>query len=148
MKIHNRKYHRIIASALILLVLMTSVSFTIDRHYCEGELQNINILGKAQSCQAANSTKEVYCPIHEKMMKMDEGKSCCENKVTFVKADNDLVDIDFKIPTTLHFQQFVVAYVLAFHANIHTETQPTLLFSYQPPMISRDICVLSSTFLL
>lgn len=148
MKIHNRKYHRIIASALILLVLLTSVSFTIDRHYCEGELQSTNILGKAASCQKANSTKEVYCPIHKKMMKMDEGKSCCENKATFVKADNDLVDIDFKMPITPHLQQFVIAYVLAFHANINTETEQILPFSYPPPNISRDICVLLATFLL
>lgn len=127
---------------------MTSMSFTIDRHYCKGELQSVSVFGKAASCQKADSTKAVYCPIHKKMMKMDDGKSCCENKATFVKADNDLVDIDFKIPTTPHLQQFVIAYVLAFHTNINTETQPTLPFSYQPPNISRDICVLLATFLL
>lgn len=148
MKIYNRKYHRFIALTLILLVLMTSMSFTIDRHYCEGELQSVSFIGKAAPCQKANSTKAVYCPVHKKMMIMDEGKSCCENKTTFVKADNDLVDVDFTIPTMQHFQKFAIAYVLAFYTNISAETQPTLLFSYQSPVISRDIYVLSETFLL
>lgn len=149
MKIHNHKHHRIIAWTLILLVLMTSVSFTIDKHYCEGELQSINVFGKAKPCSAAKkNSKEIYCPVHKKMMKMDEGKSCCENKSTFVNLDNDLVNIDFQLPFSPVLEQFAVAYILVFHAKITADKQSIQEFTYQSPLISRDICVLSETFLL
>lgn len=149
MKIHNHKYHRTIAWSLILLVLMTSVSFTIDKHYCEGELQNISILGKAKPCSTAKkNSKEVYCPVHKKMMKMDDGKNCCENKSTFVNANNDLVDVDFQLPFSPVLKQFAIAYILVFHAKITLDKQSIQKFTYQSPLISRDICVLSETFLL
>jgi hypothetical protein len=148
MKIQNRKYYQVTAWTLILLVLMTSVSFTVDTHYCEGELQSISILGKAEPCQKANSTKEVYCPVHKKVMVMDEKSGCCENKTILVDYDEDLKDIDFIIPIPPQLQQFVIAYISVFHTKVTIDKEPVQAFTYQPPLISRDICLLSETFLL
>jgi hypothetical protein len=144
----NNKYHQTAAWSLILLVLMTSLSFTIDTHYCEGELQNISFFGKAEPCQKANATKEVYCPVHKKMMIMDEKNSCCENKTILVDNDDDLKDINFSIPTIQQLQQFAIAYALVFHAKITIDTQSLHTFLYQSPIIPREIYALSETFLL
>ena len=52
------------------------------------------------------------------------------------------------LKSSQQLQQFAIAYVLAFHAKITTDKQSIQEFSYQSPIISRDIYVLSETFLL
>ena len=154
MKKFNRTYQRIVALTLAFLMLMTSVSFAVDMHYCKGELKSVSLFGKAKTChEKAVKQDKSTCPHQQKMQeqanddKMDKN-DCCENKTTIIQADDDRAKSDLVTPTFQQLQQFVIAYVIAFHAEITTDKQSIQDISYQSPLISRDIYVLSETFLL
>lgn len=154
MKIFNRTYQRIVALTLAFLMLMTSVSFAVDMHYCDGELKSISLFGKAKTChEKAVEQDKPTCPHHQKMEQQSnddemDKNDCCENKTTIIQADDDRAKSDLVAPTFQQLQQFVIAYVIAFHTEIITDRQSIQDTSYQSPLISRDIYVLSETFLL
>ncbi len=155
MRIINRTYQRIIALTLAFLMLVTSVSFAVDMHYCNGELKSVSFFGKAKTChEKVVTNKKIACPHHQKMQaasnnsdEMNEN-DCCENKTTIIQADDDQVNSHYPVPTTPQLQQFVIAYILAFHAQITTDKQSIQEISYLSPLLSRDIYVLSEAFLL
>lgn len=145
----NKSYQHIIPLTLAFLMLMTSVSFAVDMHYCNGELKSVSLFGKAKTChEKAVEQDQPTCPHHQKMMEKDEKKDCCENKTTIVQADDDLAKSDISVLNTPQFQQFVIAYVTVFYTKITTDKQSIQDISYQSPLISRDIYALSETFLL
>ena len=154
MKIFDRTYQRIISLTLALLMLVTSVSFAVDTHYCNGELKSVSLFGKAKTChEKAVEQDKPTCPHHQKMQQQSNDdeitkNDCCENKTTIIQADDDRTKSDLVAPTFQQLQQFAIAYVLAFHAKITTDKQSIQEYSYQSPIISRDIYVLSETFLL
>ena len=154
MKIFNRTYQRVVALTLAFLMLMTSVSFAVDMHYCDGELKSVSLFGKAQTChEKAVEQDKPACPHHQKMQQQSnddemDKNDCCENKTTIIQADDDRAKSDLVAPTFQQLQQFVIAYVIAFHTEITTDKQSIQDISYQSPFISRDIYVLSETFLL
>jgi hypothetical protein len=156
-KIINRTYQRIIALTLAFLMLMTSVSFAVDRHYCNGELKSVSLFGKAKTChEKAVTNKKPTCPHHQKMQQESKRSNgdemakndCCENKTTIIQADDDQINSDLSLPTFQQLQQFAIAYILAFHATITTDKQSIQGVSYLSPMIPKDIYALSETFLL
>ena len=150
----KKTYQHAIALFLLSIVLLSSMSFTIDGHYCDGELQNLSVLGKAEVCPMAKqqSDKEVYCPVHKKMMTMptsdEDINDCCENKTVFVDAEDDLKDQSLNYVKIQQLQQFSIAYILVFHSEIITDRQSIQEYSYQSPFIVRDIYALSEVFLL
>ena len=146
----------------------SSVSFSIDMHYCLDELKSISFFGKAKSCheKAAITPKNKGCKHHQKKKvttkacaahqqksqtskpcAMDE-KNCCENKTLHFQADFDeqVQPLSF-INTEL--QQFVAAFVTTFVVNdCSIESETTSFIDYQSPLIARDIHVLIESFLL
>lgn len=154
MKRINRTYQSIIAGTLAFLMLMTSVSFVVDRHYCNGALKSVSLFGKAKTCHEKSSTSEKStCPHHQKMQKQSNGdkmdkNDCCENKTTFIQAEDDRTKSNLITPTFQQVQQFAIAYVLAFYTKITTDKQSIQAIAYLSPIISRDIYVLSEAFLL
>lgn len=154
MKIINRTYQRIIALTLAFMMLITSVSFAVDMHYCNGKLKSVSLFGKAKSCHEKTVTnKKPVCPYHQKMQKQSTDdkmnkNDCCENRTTIIQADDDRSKSDLVAPTFQELQQFAIAYLLVFHKIITNDKQSIQEISYQSPFITRDIYVLSEAFLL
>ena len=154
MKSLNRTYQRIIPLTLAFLMLMTSVSFAVDMHYCNGKLKSVSLFGKAQTCHEKTiANKTSTCSHHQKTQKQSnddeiDKNDCCENKTTIIQADDDRTKSDLTVPTLQQLQQFAIAYILVFHAKITIDKQSIQEFSYLSPFISRDIYVLSEAFLL
>ena len=149
MNIKNCTY-RFIAILMAFLVLLTSIGFNIDMHFCGGQLKNISFTGKAESCHK-NSMAD--CPFHKKMMAENGGKNftsknCCSNHTAYFQTDliEDIQTMD--IVVTSQLQQFVTAFVLVFLQNQVVETTPSTFTAYSPPDISRDIPVLIQSFLI
>ena len=140
---------------LAMLMFSTSMGFSIDMHYCQGELKSFSILGKAKGCHEG-LTKVVDCPIHGKMVvpedtlqgcNMDQ-KDCCQNKTIYIQSEQDLVLQKSQFTSSKHFQQFLVAHVEVFIKEYIDIESTLVLVNYRPPLISRDIPVLTQSFLL
>lgn len=150
----NKPIYRFIALSLAVLIFTTSVGFTVDLHYCGGQLKSISLLGKAKSCHE-NTTHKVMppCPHHQKLMEQNgstalDTKHCCENKTVHVQSDQDQNIQQVKAAVEVLSPSFVLAYVLTFHTLSTSEVDTPTFAQYKPPLISRDIPVLTQSFLL
>ena len=68
---------QITSIALALIVVMSSISFTIDKHYCGETLVDVSYFGKADNCggMEMNSSSQ--------QMK----KKCCKNETEFIQSE-------------------------------------------------------------
>lgn len=145
------KISKPISGILSVLILLSSLNFMIDLHYCQGNLKSFSIVGKAKNCH--EMAKEMAsCPHHKAsqspMACGDEDSNCCQNKAMFVDADVD-EPIFFVNQLDLNLQKFVVAYVLTYYFNpLEITRKVTTFANYIPPLIPKDIAVLYETFLL
>ena len=142
--------YRFMALFLAALIFITSVGFTVDMHYCGGQLKSFSFIGKAKSC---HEKAMVQCPHHKKMMAQSKDntvdtKNCCNNKTLHFQADQDkqIQHYDFQLNQPL--QHFVKSLVRVFFTNRVVEKETPAFAHYKPPLISRDIPVLIQSFLL
>ncbi len=154
MKSVSRTY-RYIASSLAFLILVTSLGFSINIHYCQGRLQSVSLIGTAKSCcELAAATLMKNCPNHEKLVVQDEGcsldkKKCCENQAHRIQSDQDQQAQSYDFVVGKQLQQFVVAFVAVFARNTFTVEADAISFAhYKPPVIPKDIPVLFQSFLI
>ena len=148
--------YQLIALLMAFLMFFTSAGFTMDMHFCGGELKSISLFGKAKTCHdivGENETPMKNCPHHKKMMVEKKGcsedKDCCSNETLVLQADQDqkVQTNDFVVNKQL--KQFVIAFVAVFFAADFDLQRDTANFAhYKPPLIQRDIPVLNQTFLL
>jgi len=139
-----RKY-KIFSLVMALLILITSVGFSLDIHYCNGQLKSVSFFGKAKSCH--DNSVQKSCSHHKELQKDND---CCENR-TFVfqsDLDKDLDSKVFTLPVTKELSSFIVAFTIV-SLNLYPKFETNIIESYYSnPIIHRDIYVLFETFLI
>ena len=146
------KISKFIAPALALMVLVSSMSYNIDFHYCQGELKSFSLFGKAKNCHEMAS-KMASChhkkQVDEKPMACSEGdNNCCNNKTVYFESDFDeqVVNLD---SLSLESLSFVVAFKHSSFYDLYEVIKDLIPFErYKPPLIQKDIPVLFESFLL
>ena len=132
----KKTIRKITALLMAIVVLLTTTSFTISMHYCQGELIHTAIFQKAHSCgMEMNMSDEM------------KKKGCCDDKEIHIEGQYEL-----KLPVAdMNFDQqvFVIAFV---HSYIElfqtTEDRKNTFFDYPPPFIVRQIFKLDETYLI
>lgn len=125
---------------MAFLVLFSTLSFTIDMHYCGETLVDTAIFKKAKGCgmEMQNpSTKD--CSMTK--------KNCCSDKQIFVDGQDEL-KISFD---TLSFeqQQFVVSFIYTYINLFEGFVEEINSFQeYKPPLVVRQIYKLDETYLI
>lgn len=134
-------FRNIIASILATLVLFSSMSFTIDKHYCGDTLVDTAIFKQAKTCgmemsQSKNVSEDVILK-----------KECCKNELIVKKGQDELnTSINsFSLDQQLFVASFIYSYLNLFE-RLDTNTIP--FNEYSPPLIVKDIHVLDAVFLI
>ena len=97
----NSIVNKITSFLIAFLVLFSTFSFTVDRHYCEGSLIAISYTGEVEVCKS--DTKDGFS------IKI---KGCCSNEVHTIEGQDELqIHASKKLATK---EQFVAA-DLIFH---------------------------------
>lgn len=127
------------AVLLAILVLVSSTSFMVGMHICMGEVQNITLFGKADSCQ-----KERALPACHKHMK----PACCEDAVVYheasdLKASVQHVHIDAPVAVDVVHALVPIGEVIP-----AAEVSRTQYYNYDPPLRSCDLTVEHQVFLI
>lgn len=154
MKLKSNTY-RFVSLLLALLVLVSSVGYTANLHYCKGQLKSFSLLGKAKQCHEAPAMAMANCPHHQKMMaeKMacgEEQKNCCDSETLLFQSDTDKqVQQHAELQLSAPLQYFVLAYTAVFLA------QPSEQYEALPngslhkiPLRTGDTYALLQTYLL
>ena len=77
----TKAIHRITALTMAFLMFFTSVGFSVDIHYCKGDLKSFSLIGEASACHQTKKT----CPRHKEMEseeKSEEYKKMAEHNPT------------------------------------------------------------------
>lgn len=127
--------HKSFSALLALLVLFSTVSFTVEKHFCGDVLVDVSVFSEAQKCSMESM---------EILMK----KTCCKDEIEVIKGQEELKfssfeDLDFE-------QQQIVASFTYSYLNIFEgiEKQTTPHKDYSPPNLVTDIQVLDQVFII
>ena len=133
--------HKIASFSLALLVLFSTVSFTVEKHFCGEMLMDMAIMHKAESCAMELALAERGCDTEA------EKPGCCNDEHIVIEGQDNLKASWESI--SLEDQQFLVAFTTSyFQAFTITEAQTSPFDDYAPPLIIRDIQLLNESFLI
>ncbi|WP_460218039.1 HYC_CC_PP family protein [Psychroserpens sp. MEBiC05023] len=132
-------FHKIASVTMAILLLLSTVSFTVEKHFCGDVLIDVAVLGDVEKC-----AMEAFEIEQEQITK----KSCCKDTLDVVEGQNQLTVKSFD---DLEFEQqlFLSAYVQSFSKLF--EALPLQVVPHQyysPPKLIADICLLDQVFLI
>lgn len=141
----NSVSHRISSLILALIILTTSVGFSVDFHYCKSELKSFSLIGKAESCHTVKKS----CPHHENMMITDNSeKDCCSN----ITIEFEDLDCDFNISSDVETTDIQLKFSTSFLNTFFSLPPPRVVESEfsdkHNPLPPMDIYVLLDRFLI
>ena len=127
--------HKILAITLSLLVLFSTLSFTVEKHFCGDTLVEIAIFSDVNSCSPNEDISE-------------NKKPCCKDVIDLIEGQDDLIvktfdDINFS--QQLFLTTFVFTSLMRFE---DLSKQDISYKHYKPPIIVEDIQLLHDTFLI
>ncbi|MFT5646095.1 MAG: hypothetical protein ACI976_000773 [Aureispira sp.] len=132
--------HKIMSFAMAFVVLFSTMSFTLNMHYCGDTLVETAIFHKAKGCgMEMQKPSTEGCSITK--------KNCCKNEQSVVDGQDELqLQID-KITFEQHvfIASFVYTYINLFEG---LDNNVTSYEAYEPPLVIRQIFKIDETYLI
>lgn len=125
-----------LSSLLALLVLVSTFSFTVDKHFCGSILVDLAVFSEAETCGMEMDSE----------MGLAED-SCCTNQKTAVEGQDELkisfqsLDLDQQVLLTTILYTFINPFE-------GTPLEVIPFKDYSPPLLVADIQVLDQVFLI
>ncbi len=135
----KKGFQKSVSTVLALLVLVSTFSFTVDKHFCGSFLVDQAVFSKAASCGM-----ELHSHSGNEMMTQE---NCCSNQNISVEGQDEL-NITFD---TMDFEQqvFLAAFTFSFSELFKGLPEQVIAYkNYTPPLIVKDIPVLNENFLI
>jgi hypothetical protein len=138
----KKVFSKIMATLMAFVVLLSTMSFTIDMHYCGDTMVDFSFFHKVDTCGMEKAALPASCE-NPAMSK----KSCCSDEQLTIDGQDDLKNTF----NTLTFEQqvfvasFTYSYISLFEGTVSTAIP---FVDYPPPFIERDVQVLHQTFLI
>ena len=133
-------FHKISSFLMAIVVLFSTMSFTVDMHYCGDTLVDSAIFHKAETCgmEMENPSTE-GCSI--------KIKDCCSDEQLVIDGQDELKITFDKL--TFDQQVFVASFVYTY-INLFEglEENVTSYRDYAPPLVIRQIYKLDETYLI
>ncbi len=116
---------------MALLVVASTISWTVDKHLCMGRVMDISLFSHADDCGMSQNME----------------KTCCDDESFTVKGQDDL-KMSFN-DLNLDQQIFIVVLVESYFNLLESNKEaPDAFKEYSPPPLIRDVQVLDQTFLI
>ena len=126
---------------MAFVVLFSTMSFTINMHYCGDELVDTAIFSKAKTCgmEMQLETSKKDCSI--------SNKNCCSDTFEKIEGQNQLQSsIDFiSFGQQVFIAAFVQTYVKLFNS---LDDNVSSYEEYGPPLVIRQIYKIDETYLI
>lgn len=129
--------NKLIAFLLSLLVLISSINYSLSAHYCGSQLIDLALFGKAESCSMA---LESNCEL--------DVMPCCADSSLLIDGEDYLFSKNIKTLVVKKIDVLVAK--LSFPIKlIFSSNRPLIqLEIYSPPLIDYEIPILNQSFLL
>lgn len=133
-------FHKIMSLILTFVVLFSTLSFTVNMHYCGDTLVETAVFQKAKGCgmEMGNPSSRA-CAIIK--------KNCCSDEKQAISGQDELQLCFDKVSFD---QQIFVADFSQTYKNLleFTEDVTPPLITYPPPIIVRQLYKLDETYLI
>ena len=121
---------------MALLLLVSTTSWKVEKHYCLGHLVDVALFGDAEDCGMEMSSSQDSTEM-----------SCCSDEVIAVDGQDDLNRNfeDFSLE-----DQFLLAALTYTYIDLYVGLAEQVVphRTYPPPILVRDIHVLDQVFLI
>ncbi len=137
----NAIFKNIMSLLLALLVLGSTMSFTISKHYCGEHLVDVSIFGEAQPCEMQAALTHKYGDDHSKKME------CCSDQETVIEAQDELKLSfeDFSLEGLDFLEIYTHSYLQLFEGK---PQKAKVTDRYLPPLITQDYQELFEQYLI
>ena len=136
----KKVFQKITSILMAVVVLFSTMSFTIDMHYCGDTLVETAVFHKAKGCGM-----EMQNPSTENCVVIKS--DCCSNNQIVVDGQDELQLSLEKI--SFEKQQLVVSFVYAYiHLFETTKENNNSYRDYTPPLVVRELYKLDETYLI
>ncbi len=128
---------------MALTVLLSTMSFSVDMHYCGDHLVDFSLFDTVDTCMMKSEVSKTSSSCE--LMKLE--MSCCSDvEISFQGQDDLKVSFDqLSFDQQLFITSFSYSYVYLFQNLNENAVSYT---DYAPPPLIRDIQVLDQTFLI
>lgn len=124
---------------MALLVFFSTLSFTIEKHYCGNTLVDISVFTEVRKCAMEDLEKEL-----EALTK----RSCCKDTVDFVQGQDEL-NVKSLEDMTYDQQIFALSFVYTYINLFEGLPQQIVPHKdYSPPNLIIDLQVVDQVFLI
>ncbi len=125
-------------------MLIASTGFSMDVHYCDGEIKRASVLGKAMTCAEVEACL-IKCGKPYKSCSSQK-KGCCDNQSFVVDFDFDGAEVDSAISSDSDKDgvlQTQGQYLVLVDAG-----DSFLTVFYRPPPLTKDLQIRYQSFLI
>ncbi len=135
----KKTFHKGFSLLMAFLVLFSTVSFTIEKHFCGDTLIDVAVFTESQKC-----AMEAFEIEQSTITKMD----CCKDELELVKGQDILKSTTFE---DLHLdQQLFLTSLIYSYTNLFEGLSEQIIphKDYSPPNLVVDIHVLDQVFII
>lgn len=126
---------------MAILLLLSTTSWKVEKHYCMGQLMNIALFTDVDTCGM-----NVSDIANDENLEEIEN-SCCDDEVFFVDGQDDL-KISFNDLDTYQ-QTFLIAFKYVYSSLFKVQTEQLVPNEqYPPPLLVKDIQLLDEVYLI
>ena len=124
---------------MALLVLCSTVSFTVEKHFCGDVLVDVSVFREAEKCAMEDFEKE---------LELITKKACCKDIIDVFEGQDELIVKSFD-DFELDNQIFITSYIYSYINLFEGLPQKVIPFKeYSPPNLIEDIIILDQVFLI
>ncbi|WP_237274569.1 HYC_CC_PP family protein [Tenacibaculum ovolyticum] len=135
----KQAFTKISTITLALLVLFSTFSFIVEKHYCGDFLVDVSYVGEADTCN--EGMKDDCGTIIKK-------KKCCKDEVHQIKGQDEIQKVSLD-KISFHQVKFFVAFYASYELLFQDFDKQTVSSEYySPPNLVSDIQVLHEVFII
>lgn len=133
--------HKSTALLMAILLLLSTTSWKVEKHYCMGHLMDVALFTDVDTCGMNMSITD------NNEILDDVENSCCNDEVIFVEGQDDL-KLSFNDLDTEQ-QSFLIAFKYSYSSLFQVQTdQFSPHEQYPPPILVKDIQLLDEVYLI
>jgi len=156
------KTYRIFALSMSLLLLLSSIGFSADFHFCQGEFKNLALFTKAKSCHeiaamhaSCHGGKNKPSSCHKSELKNsevsctgdEEEDGCCTNNTELMQLDVDYSFHGQAAENLIDLYDDLAILTSNPRIEFSTFAFPSQYQNYKPPLLVENLRVRFQSFL-
>lgn len=137
---NHRSSHKAFSVAMAFFVLFSTLSFTMEKHFCGDTLIDVAIFSNAATCGGMELEADSFSSVDQ--------DACCKDEIEILKGQENLKKVVFE---DLQFEQQVFLSIFSYsYFNLFDGLSERIIphTNYSPPHLVADFRVLHQVFII